>query len=95
MARVAITVFGVATLLFLPVDFFDHGPVVCLSRLLFDVECWGCGITRASMHLIHGEFLEAYDFNKLVIVVVPIMAAGLLNDRIKDIRLIINDLKAN
>ena len=41
----------------LPADFFDHSTIeLCLSKILFDRSCIGCGITRAVMHFIHLEF---------------------------------------
>lgn len=62
-------------LLVLPADFFDgDGFVVCPSRLLFDVECLGCGMTRAGMHLIHFDVESALFYNSLSVVVVPIFA---------------------
>lgn len=61
-------------LLVLPADFFDTGRAVCLSVVLFGKTCYGCGITRAVHHLIHLEFLEAYNFNKLVVLVFPLIS---------------------
>lgn len=61
-------------LLVLPADFFDTGRAVCLSVVLFGKTCYGCGITRAIHHLIHLEFLEAYNFNKLVVIVFPLIS---------------------
>ena len=61
-------------LLVLPADFFDTGRAVCLSVVLFGKTCYGCGITRAVHHLIHLEFLEAYNFNKLVVIVFPLIS---------------------
>lgn len=62
-------------LLCLPADYFDSedGIVVCPSRLLFNVECPGCGMTRAMMHFIHLEFEEAVYFNMLSLVVLPLL----------------------
>lgn len=58
----------------LPSDFFDRGGVtVCLSVLIFDIECWGCGLTRAVMHLHHFEFSDAAYFNPLVFLVYPLL----------------------
>lgn len=58
----------------LPVDFFtDGGPIVCPSRALFDIECFGCGITRAVMNFHHFEFTEAIYYNSLVIGVYPFL----------------------
>jgi len=60
-------------LLILPSDFFDTGQAVCLSVLLLDIECLGCGITRAVQHAIHFEFETAWTYNKLIIVVLPVL----------------------
>ena len=59
-------------LLILPADYFDNGSVVCLSRLIFNMECFACGLTRACMHLIHLEFAQAASYNKLCFIVLPL-----------------------
>lgn len=59
-------------LLLLPAGYFDYGKSTCLSVILLDKECMGCGLTRASMHLIHFDFMEAIYHNPLVLIVVPI-----------------------
>lgn len=63
-----------AALLVLPADFFDHGPAICLSRVLLDTECPGCGMTRAAMHALHLDFSAAWSYNRLVVVVLPLLA---------------------
>jgi hypothetical protein len=60
-------------LLLLPSNFFDSGDSMCLSIVLFDRECYGCGMTRAIQHLIHFDFSVAYHYNKLSIVVYPLL----------------------
>lgn len=60
-------------LLLLTAVFFDSGESVCLSVSLFDKECYACGMTRAIQHLIHLDFLIAYQFNKLSIIVFPLL----------------------
>jgi len=60
-------------LLLLPSTFFDSGESVCLSVSLFDKECYACGMTRAIQHLIHLNFAIAYQFNKLSIIVFPLL----------------------
>ncbi len=57
----------------LPADFFDSGQSLCLSVLLLDMKCYGCGMTRAIQHLIHLDFAAAYSFNKISFVVFPIL----------------------
>ena len=49
----------------LPADYFDEGESLCPSVQLFDVECWGCGSTRAVQHLHHGELGDALFFHSL------------------------------
>ena len=69
-----ITLLLIPIILFiLPYNYFDHGESVCISLMLFDVECYGCGMTRAVMHLIHFDFNEAIAYNKLVILVFPLL----------------------
>lgn len=57
----------------LPASFFDQGQSLCLSVLLFDKQCYGCGITRAIQHAIHFDFQTAWNYNKLVVIVAPIL----------------------
>jgi hypothetical protein len=61
-------------LIILPKTFFDHGPTTCIYTLLAGVNCYGCGMTRASMRLIHLDFLGAWEFNKLSFIVFPALA---------------------
>lgn len=60
-------------LVLLPVDFFDTGESICLSKLLAGIECYGCGMTRGIMHLIHLDFSGAWQFNKLSFIVLPML----------------------
>ncbi len=60
-------------LMLLPVNFFDNGESICLSKLLAGIECYACGLTRATMHFIHFDFQKAWEFNKLSFIVVPML----------------------
>jgi hypothetical protein len=64
---------GPLILFILPADYFDQGQSACLSVVFFDLECYGCGMTRATMHLIHFEFFKALEYNKLVVLVFPLL----------------------
>ena len=71
--RVWTTILIPFILILRPADFFDRGETVCLSRLLAGIECYACGLTRATMHFIHFEFSTAWSYNKLVFIVVPML----------------------
>ena len=60
-------------LLLLPSTFFDTGDSVCISVVLFDSECYACGLTRAIQHFIHFDFSIGYEYNKLSIFVFPLL----------------------
>ena len=71
---IAILFIGIPlTLCLLPVDYFDHGQATCLSVIFFDMECYGCGMTRATMRMMHFDFVGAYKFNPLIIAVFPLL----------------------
>ncbi len=38
-------------------------PESCWLKRLTGLECPGCGLTRSMICLVHGNFLEAWDFN--------------------------------
>lgn len=49
----------------LPADYFDSGQSLCPSQMIFSIECFGCGITRAIQHLHHFEVEEALFYHTL------------------------------
>lgn len=63
---------ALAFLLYLPADHFDEGQSMCLSVVLLDRECFACGMTRGVQHLLHFDFEEAWQFNKLAFIVLPL-----------------------
>jgi hypothetical protein len=60
--------------LFLPADFFDSGPTICPSKRFFNLECFGCGMTRAVMHLIHLDIDTAVYYNVGSLIITPFLA---------------------
>ena len=45
----------------------------CLFRLLFHHGCIGCGLTRAFVALSSFKFEKAYEYNPLIVIIVPIL----------------------
>ena len=56
-----------------PERWIMQGHSICLVYNLFGVECWGCGMTRALYSLMHLRFIEAWGYNRAVVVVAPLM----------------------
>ena len=46
----------------------------CLSKTLLGIECWGCGMTRAVLACLQGDFDAAWAYNPRYVVVVPLIA---------------------
>lgn len=62
-----------AVLYAIPPERVMHGHTVCLFRNLFGTECWGCGMTRALFSLLHLDFTAAWNYNRLVVLVAPLL----------------------
>ena len=43
----------------------------CPVHRYLGLLCPGCGATRAMLHLLHGEFAAAWDFNPLAVTLLP------------------------
>jgi len=71
--KLAIWVLIPFLLLLLPATYFDSGQSLCPSKLLLDKECPGCGITRSVQHAIHFNFKTAWEYNKLIVLVLPLL----------------------
>ena len=68
-----ITIIAPVVLLLMPIDFFDKGESLCLSKQLAGISCYACGMTKAVMHFVHFDFLGAWNFNQLSFIVVPML----------------------
>ncbi|MBY0244007.1 MAG: DUF2752 domain-containing protein [Sphingobacteriaceae bacterium] len=71
--RVITTIVAPFVVLILPSNYFDKGESICLSKQLAGMECYACGLTRATVHFVHFEFQKAWEFNKLSFIVVPVL----------------------
>lgn len=88
MTKISILVIFPFILLALPGNLFDSGRfTICIFKLLTGEECYGCGLSRACMHLVHLDIKEAAFYNKMSFVVLPILCGLLLAEVIRSIRL--------
>lgn len=60
-------------LLIIPLDWVKEQHSVCLFKMVTGNECIGCGMTRAVLSVMHLKFEDALMFNKLVIIVFPLL----------------------
>jgi hypothetical protein len=49
-------------------------PDLCVWKWILARECWGCGMTRAFVAILHGDIARAIEFNWRVIVAFPLIA---------------------
>ena len=64
---------------FIPTSWFEARHPVCLIRNVFGVPCPGCGMTRAISCVLHADFKKAFQYNRLVVVVFPLLCYTWLN----------------
>ncbi len=49
----------------IPINYFDGGAIgLCPSKWIFGTECYGCGTTRAMLHIHHGDWGRAWSLNR-------------------------------
>jgi len=64
--------------LFVPMDLLSRIAPKCLFHTLFSTGCIGCGTTRAILSVLHLRFIEAYEYNRLIVVIFPLMIGCLI-----------------
>ncbi len=60
-------------LYFIPMDWLNKQHTICLVKNIFGCECPGCGITRAIVSAVQLDVINAIEYNKTVILVLPIL----------------------
>ena len=76
-------------LFFIPLEWLNKQHSICLIKNIFGIECFGCGITRAIIAGVQLDFTKAMEYNKMVIVVLPLF----IYEWIKNLKLIFNKNK--
>lgn len=46
---------------------------ICIWKKNFGIECIGCGITRAIIQVLKGNYHRAFELNPLVVIVFPLL----------------------
>ncbi len=87
VGKIALLFLMPIVLVILPADYFDKGQSLCISVLLLKTECYACGITRAIMHLIHFQFEDAFDYNMMSFIVLPLLIVLWIQWILKEIKI--------
>jgi hypothetical protein len=66
---VSYLVFSVLLKLFSGIDYL----IPCLWKTFFGFECSGCGITSSIIEIIKGNFLIAWELNKITFLILPLL----------------------
>ena len=57
----------------LPFDKISAMHSICLYKSITGHECYGCGMTRAILSALHFRLTDAFHYNKLIIIVLPLL----------------------
>jgi hypothetical protein len=57
----------------IPLDWLKNQQSICLFKFITGKECYGCGISRAVLSALHFHFDDAFTFNRLFVIVLPIL----------------------
>jgi hypothetical protein len=63
-----------------PAAWLDRFPSLCLFRNLTGWECPGCGMTRAILCLLRGDLAAALHYNRLALIVFPLLGYCLIRE---------------
>ncbi len=89
--RILTTVFLIGMPIFLyvlPVDYLDDSFIPCPFSFFLGVKCPGCGMTRAFMRILHGDFASSIKYNAYSIIFFALFALIYLAIILRNIKII-------
>ena len=75
-------------LLILSLDELEVKHSICLFKNLFGIECYGCGITKAVIAATQLDFIRAFNYNKLIVVVMPLLLYLWIKEIVKSVKIL-------
>jgi len=82
----ALYVFFPLALFAVPLSNLESLPSVCLYKNILGRKCPGCGMTRAALSLLHLHFADAFAFNRMIIIVFPLILFLSCRNLVKDVK---------
>ena len=93
VARLCAYALALLVIPLLPLNLIDNTSF-CIIYHITGLRCPGCGMSRAVYHAMHLDFAGAYKFNMLVVIILPMLAAAVIFDTVRTVRLIIKRHRA-
>jgi hypothetical protein len=69
-------------------DNLERKQSICLVKNLFGVECYGCGITKAIIACVQLDFIRAFNYNKLIVIVMPLLFYLSVKEVVKSVKML-------
>ena len=64
-------------------DDLENYMIPCVNKKIFGVECLGCGMQRATIHLFSGEFATAFKIYPAIYTIFILLAVIFVNFFVK------------
>ena len=77
----------------IPAESIFNGKSIGIFTNIFGIECWGCGITRAIFSALYFRFAEAWEYNRFVVIVLPLLMFEWLKAFIQSLKFLLNKKK--
>lgn len=63
--------------------FFSNNIVIpCIFKLITGFYCPGCGITRAILSILKGDVYQAFRYNSIIFIDIPVIVALLICNKL-------------
>lgn len=69
-------------------DDLESKHSICLVKNLFGIECYGCGITKAVIACVQLDLARAFNYNKLIVIVMPLIIYLAIKEIVKSIKIL-------
>jgi len=73
LLKFVIIIFLSIIFFYIPKDYLGDTYPICLFKILFGIDCIGCGTTRAVWSVLHFKFNDAIEYNKLIVITFPLL----------------------
>lgn len=73
---------------FITISNLEKAPTVCIYKNITGKDCWGCGTSRALISILNFDFKQAYQFNKRIIIVFPLLVFLWVKVIVKNVRIL-------